>query len=236
MKRTEKDNSELILFFHIKDMSSVHGYGSAAAAAAVSDIDSDADQNSPVVVTTLEIDFNDSKQALTWNGESLLCAAWDGKLADITTIRIKNSWKTWTTRGVDQVIQDDGFSSFSDFLSILLKGCPNANHLELISLRYCDMFSDLEEYPPLESCNKISSLYIRYCDVSDEDIKRLGPCFPNATHLTWYLNSFNEVAYEMNVDPYFQTVHFENDDGWWPGCELWGDGQLTQDKNSRKYY
>ena len=49
-------------------------------------------------------------------------------------------------------------------------------------------------------------------------------------------NRFSPVAYENSVAPYFETIDFENDDGWWPGCEIWGDGQITQDKNSDCHY
>ena len=49
-------------------------------------------------------------------------------------------------------------------------------------------------------------------------------------------NRFNLVVYENFVDPYFETICFLNEDGWWPGCEVLGDGQKIQDKNSSFYY
>jgi len=72
--------------------------------------------------------------------------------------------------------------------------------------------------------------------LQDSDIMALGPCFTNVSHLIWYMNMFNEAAYDAYIEPYFSHIEFENDDGWYPGCEIWGDGQMTQDKNSHNYY
>lgn len=51
------------------------------------------------------------------------------------------------------------------------------------------------------------------------------------------MNKFDEAVFDSYVIPYFDgdKLTYENDDGWYPGCEIWGDGQLTQVKGCAHY-
>jgi hypothetical protein len=122
---------------------------------------------------------------------------------------------------------------------LLLKRCPNLHTLTINGLfsHAEHIFAALPPYPVESEMNSVQVLEIRHMHVSREDMKSIGPCFPNATHLIWHMNQFDEVVFDNYVMPYFDgdNLTFENDDGWWPGCELWGDGQLTQDKGCPHY-
>lgn len=52
------------------------------------------------------------------------------------------------------------------------------------------------------------------------------------------MNRFDEAIFDNYVLPYFDgdKLKFENDDMWCPGCEIWGDGQMTQMKGETTHY
>jgi hypothetical protein len=128
------------------------------------------------------------------------------------------------------------YNSFSNILSILLDDYQNIKILKLIKIN-CNMFNELEQYN--QNMCKLENLTINYCDISENDMLLLGPCFSNVKKLYWHTNRFDESLYEQYIEPYFDmnfNMDYENDDGWYPGCEIWGDGQSLQYKNNDFYF
>ena len=125
------------------------------------------------------------------------------------------------------------YNSFSNMLSILLDEYQNVKTLNLIKLN-CNMFDGLKH----EKMCKIENLTIYCCDINENDMLLLGPCFSNVKKISWYMNRFDEALFDQYIEPYFEinfNMDYENDDGWYPGCEIWGDGQSLQYKNDDFY-
>ena len=130
----------------------------------------------------------------------------------------------------------DHFGDFQYFLLQILTACTSLQSLSIQRLHLDSIFTYLTPHPTPNLSLPITYLELKYLDISGDDMQAIGPCFSNVHTLKWYMNRFDEVAYENYIEPYFEDIIYENDDGWYPGCELWGDGQRTQEKNSDKYY
>jgi len=125
------------------------------------------------------------------------------------------------------------FGSFSKMLKIFLDEFINLETLHLISIN-SNKFDDLDMYN-----KKIKILNISYCDMTENDMLLLGRYFCGIDKLIWCMNRFDEALFDQYIDPYFDynyNMEYENDDGWYPGCEIWGDGQSLQFKNQEFYY
>lgn len=120
--------------------------------------------------------------------------------------------------------------NFSIFLRLLLNRV-SVDKLKLRSLRIhgSTFFHAIRLHPRPGFEARVKTLVLRYLNLGREDMSLVGPAFAGAS-LTFWMNRFDEVDYENFIEPYFE-VRFENDDGWWPGCEVLGDGQRTQEKN-----
>ena len=178
-----------------------------------------------------------SENEILFEGEDLLSAVLEGKLAHITHIELYQSTRIDDRSGFNYCGGVCG--GFSSLIKELLSLCPSLRKLTLSRLQGCgSLFANLPQHPSGTEMNSVECLEIKYCHVSDDDMRAIGPCFTSARHLIWYMNRFDEVAFDSYVMPYFDgdNLTFENDDGWWPGCELWGDGQMTQQKGINTHY
>jgi hypothetical protein len=77
-----------------------------------------------------------------------------------------------------------------------------------------DFFSELERHPPINKLSRLHTLELKYLHLSEADMEAIGPCFTNVKNLIWYMNRFDEVAYDNYIEPYFENIHYENDDGY----------------------
>ena len=128
------------------------------------------------------------------------------------------------------------YHSFSNMLSILLDEYQNITTLNLIKLN-CNMFDEIKQYN--ETMCKIENLTIYYCDIKENDMLLLGPCFSNVKKISWYMNRFDEALFDQYIDPYFDmnfNMDYENDDGWYPGCKIWGMDNPFNIKMIRSIY
>jgi hypothetical protein len=156
--------------------------------------------------------------------QSIFSALLDHQFSDALKVTVTQS---------DCDVIDPLYSDFSLFLDMLVQHCPSLEWLCLNRITCQDLFSSFTPHPT--ESRTLRFLELRFMHVSDEDMPLIGPCFTSVTHLIWYLNRFDEALYEAYVEPYFE-IEFENDDGWYPGCEVWGDGQRTQEKNCNVHY
>jgi len=180
--------------------------------------------------------INISENECMFNGEDLLVAIDGGKLNCVTTLTIEQSKSGDLSKEISDYFFY-GFQAFDGFLSSMLEACTNLEKLALKDIRInacLDFFSALPVHPP-HSGTGIKTLELSYCAISDNDMHYMGPCFPSVEHLIWNMNTFNEVYYESHIEPYFDKITYENDYGWYPECEIMGDGQRRQAKNSQFY-
>jgi len=147
----------------------------------------------------------------------------------------ENNELTIIQNSVNADICNKQYHSFSNMLSVLLENeYQNVNTLNLIKLN-CNMFDELNR----EKVCKIENLKIYCCDIHENDMLLVGPCFSHVKKICWYMNRFDEALFDQYIDPYFDinfNMDYENDDGWYPGCEIWGDGQSLQYKNHYFYH
>jgi len=138
-----------------------------------------------------------------------------------------------THESISPYICNQQFGSFSNMLKIFLEDNSRIQNLVLNSIN-STMFDKLELYS-----NKLINLTLSYCNISEIDMLLIGPCFTGIKKLTWYMNHFDEGLFEQFIMPYFDynyNMEYENDDGWYPNCEIYGDGQSLQFKNDSYYF
>jgi hypothetical protein len=183
------------------------------------------------------INMSDGDACSVFEGEDLQSALMGGKLDHITHIEL---YESVHHRVQGTTYCDIMCGGISNFLLLILQCCPRLHTLTINGIHRSHMehiFSALPRYPAEYEMNSVVVLELRHMHFSREDMEAIGPCFPNAKQLIWYMNRFDEVIFDNYVMPYFDgdNLSYENDDGWWPGCELGGDGQLTQSKGCPHY-
>lgn len=184
-----------------------------------------------------KIDLSDDAFCSEFEGEDLQCALMSGKLDHITHLKLFESVPNKPT-GMTYCERTAG--GVSNLLLLILQSCSRLHTLTIDGVHTTNsepLFSALPRYPVESEMNYVVVLELRHMFVSREDMEVIGPCFPNAKHLIWYMNRFDEVVFDNYVMTYFDgdNLTFENDDGWWPGCELHGDGQCIQSKGCPHY-
>lgn len=153
------------------------------------------------------------------------CRIFSDKMREVTSLTI-------IQRSKNTKICDQQFGSFSKMFKSILDDMPDLEHLILKRINTM-MFNQLDLYS-----TKLKTLTIAHSDISDTDMLLIGPCFTGINKLIWYMNRFNEALFEQFIDPYFDydyNMEYENDDGWYPGCEIYGNGQSLQFKNESFY-
>jgi hypothetical protein len=182
--------------------------------------------------TNFDYTLNLADQIYVYNGKELMSALLDKDLHHIDTFTL-TSLPGWTTSQYCET----AFGDVATLLQLVLENCPNITKFTISKVSLDngqEFFSSLEQHRP----NLIRTLELEHLELSRNDIQAVGPCFGGGKdrRLKWYMNRFDEVDYENAIEPYFEHVTFENDDGWHPGHEIHGDGQLVQAKNARAYY
>ena len=109
----------------------------------------------------------------------------------------------------------------------IIERCPNLLELNLIGFqsyyftRYrvweasLDFFNMLELYPTKPP--PLNRLSFKMCCLTNDDIKLIGPIFPNLKSLKMdCCAGFNRITVETYLMPYINEFDFDNDDSWHP--------------------
>merc|ERR1712137_866923 len=107
-------------------------------------------------------------------------------------LNIQHVTKLVITQSAYTIAPENQQIDFGEFLSELVSSIENLNELELSRIREQGLFSHLQLHPEESS---IQVLRLKYLDIDEEDMVRVGPCFPNVSLCEWRMNRFDEAYY-----------------------------------------